>query len=364
MALLGVAQSENRIVSAQAKLDQAYYTARAVVAATEQWISNNYNARDEMLKVVPSRSSLGSGNAKIVNNGTLDGKTYDLKVWRDSASADRIYIQADATFDGFTRSAQMYLDETVSGPNIWEDAIYSEGPFGKSSGNANQINGSVATGSTSIPSNLNVNGGTQTNKYYNFTDINPPDTAVFPAKIITASLTDNAVINSDPANLNASYGTLTLSGDVSVNNVDADGNPVDVHIKIENLTINKNAVLYPIDNAGGRIFIYVLTSIYCDMKFGIGGNDTAPIVYLICNGTGSINFSGNPVMDVFLYAPDVNVEYGGTTTFNGALIANVFGWNGNITVNYRAPDLANTPFHYLDETQKTIAIRNRTWLPD
>lgn len=353
MAALLTAQVENKTVLVQEKVDQAYYTSRAVVEATSQWIQNNYNARDKMTLVVPARTTLGEGSA-FSKSSNLDGIPYELRLWRDSSNEDRIYIEASATYKGYTQKTKLSLDETVSGFTLFEDAIHSKGPFGKSSGNSNIVTGSVSTGSSSIPSNLNVNGEKVVDKHYDFDKVLPPTNIVFPAIIDSEVLTNGNVING-----NAEYGTLRINGNVYINNTDP---ATDVHIKVDNLYVSDSAIINPTNYNGGRIFIYVNSYIWCDKKFGITGNDAHPLVYIICNGIGDINFSGNPSMNVYLYGPDVNVEYGGTTVFNGAIIANVYGWNGNISVTYRQPDLENSPFSALDLAQKKINIYNITWL--
>ena len=257
----------------------------------------------------------------------------------------------------------MQLQETVSGNFLFEDAIYSKGPFGRSSGNSNIVNGSVATGSGSIPGNLNVTGARTTNKHYAFEDILPAADVVFPSFVANANLGSNnrMVLLNDTSNLNAHYGTLRIEDNVYIRNTNAQGNPQNVHILIDDFYIEDNAVIHPTNHNGGLIFIYVRNYIWADMKFGIEGNDAAPVVFLICSGTGDINFSGNPAMNVFLYGPDVNVEYGGTTVLNGAVIANVYGWNGNITVTYRRPNLEGTPFEALNMAQRTVNVSDFTW---
>ena len=355
MAALLTAQVQINIVIAQEKVDQAYYTSRAVVEASSQWIQKKYNARDKMALVIPPRTTLGETYAYSTISD-LDGIPYTLKLWRDNTNEDKIYIEAAATYGGYTQTTKLSLDETISGFDLFEDAIYSEGPFGKSSGNSNIVNGSVATGSSSIPSNLNVNGTKTTDKHYDFDKVLPPANAVFPAIIASETLNNNGVING-----NANYGTLHIDGNIFIENT----NPaVDVHIKVDNLYITSSAIVNPTNYDGGRIFIYVNSYIWCDKKFGITGNDAHPVVYIICNGIGNINFSGNPSMNVFLYGPDVDVEYGGTTVFNGAIIANVYGWNGNISVSYRQPDLEDSPFSALNDAQKRINIYNVTWLKE
>ena len=214
---------------------------------------------------------------------------------------------------------------------------------------------------------MNVSGAKTVNKYYDFEDVLPDASVVFPAKIDSASLNNDDIIN-DTFNLNAYYGTLNISRDVYIKNTDASGNPQNVHILVENLYINEKAVLIPTSATGGYIFIYVSDYVWCDKKFGIGvyeseeGTDNAaPRTFLICSGIGDISFEGNPVMNAFIYGPDVNVEYGGTTVLNGAVIANVYGWNGNVTVTYRKPDLEDTPFESLNEAQKKVSIMYPTW---
>jgi Tfp pilus assembly protein PilX len=365
VAVLAVAGAEHAQIIAKEKIDQAHYTARAVVQATADWISSNYNDRTSMALVIPNRANLGEANALTVSS-TLNGQEYNLKVWRSSSDADVVHLEATAYFQGQHATVNMHLQETVSGYMLFEDAIYSKGPFGKSSGNANMVYGSVATGSDSIPDNLNNDGyGRTTNKYYDFEDILPAADIIFPAKIETATLghLHNIVyINDEPGgNLNAHYGTLTIRDNVYIKNTDALGNPKDVHILVENLYITKSAVIYPQDYDGGYIYIYVRDYISCDMKFGIGGHNAHPIVFLICSGIGDIDFSGNPVMNAYIYGPDVNVRYGGTTDLNGAVIANVYGWNGNINVYYRKPELEGTPFEALNEQQKKVSIMYQTW---
>lgn len=360
IAMLAVASSENAQVLAEEKIDQAHYTARAVVEATSDWISANFNARDQMALVIPDRGSLGESNAFVENN-SLDGTPYELRVWRDTGDADLVHIKAKATYQGWSSTVSLALQETVSGYALFEDAIYSKGPFGKSSGNANIVVGSVATGSDSIPSNLNATAGKTVNKIYDFEDILPDASIVFPGTIPNITLNDNGIVNNDATNLNASYGTLRINDDVYIRNTDAAGNPKDVHILINDFYISESAIIHPSHNDGGRIFIYITNYIWCDKKFGIDGNDAHPIVYLICSGTGDINFSGNPYMNMYLYGPDVKVEYGGTTVLNGAIIANIYGWNGNISVTYRPPELEDSPFWGLNEAQKKVTISGQTW---
>ncbi len=360
VALLSTANSELFEVVAEENIDQAHYVARAAVQATADWIGTHYNARAEMAKVIPDRTQLGEEYAKTVTSN-INNHAYILNVWRDTSDADLVHIMATAEVNGLPATVQMSLQETISGFAIFEDAIYSKGPFGKSSGNANLVTGSVSTGSDSIPSNLNVSGAKTTLKTYMFEDILPPSDVVFPAKIASASLNSSGIVN-NTANLNVSYGTLNLSGNVTITNTDAVGNPQDVHILVDDLNLSSSAVIYPSNYNGGNIYIYVINNIVCDKKFGIEGNDAHPCVYLICSGTGDINFSGNPSMNVYLYGPDVNVEYGGSIVFNGAIIANVYGWNGNITINYRKPDLTGTPFSGLDEAQRTVSISDQTWI--
>ena len=368
VAVLAVAGIEHAQIIAVEKIDQAHYTARAVVQATADWIGANYNDRNSMALVIPNRANLGEANAYAVNS-TLNGQEYDLKVWRSSSDADVVHLEATAYYQGQHATVSMHLQETISGYALFEDAIYSKGPFGKSSGSSNMVFGSVATGSDSIPDNLNTAEGyaRTTNKYYDFEDILPAADIVFPFYIENATLghLHDPIYLNDPDsyedNPNAQYGTLTIRDNVYIKNTDSLGNPKDVHILVENLYITKSAVIYPTDYNGGYIYIYVSEYVNCDMKFGIGGHNAHPIVFLICSGTGDIEFDGNPVMNAYIYGPDVNVRYGGTTDLNGAVIANVYGWNGNINVYYRKPELEGTPFEALSAQQKKVSVMDQTW---
>jgi hypothetical protein len=370
-----VSLSEHHKVLAEEKTDQAYYTARAAVEAANQWISTHFNARDDMENVIPDRDHLG--DIRTIS-GILDGQDYTLSIWRDTADADLIHIKARATFEGFSATARMSLQETISGYALFEDAIYSKGPFAKSSGTSNIVYGSVATGAVSTPDdpqpppNLNATGAKVSEKYYDFEDILPDAGIVFATYESNAVKGDGDYLNPTTGNLNAQYGILRISDNVYIKNTDDSGNPVDVHILVDYLYINEAAIVHPTDmktgtnSGGGRVYIYVKDYIWCDKKFGVGVGDTGlddiyPRTYLICSGTGEINFSGNPFMNLYLYGPDVNVEYGGTTVFNGAVIANVYGWNGNITVSYRPPDLEDSPFSNLNEAQKKVSIMYQTW---
>ena len=75
--MLAVAAGEHSMVIAEEKIDQAYYTARAVVQATSDWINANYNARDKMIKVIWS----APGSTKETS-GELNGVDYTLSIWR------------------------------------------------------------------------------------------------------------------------------------------------------------------------------------------------------------------------------------------------------------------------------------------
>ena len=130
VAMLAMAGAEFAQVIAQEKIDQSYYTARAVVQATSDWISTHYNARDQMELVIPARTSLGEGNAYSTSN-TLNGQNYDLKVWRDSVDSDVVHIEATGYYQGQHATARLSLQETISGYALFEDAIYSKGPFGQ-----------------------------------------------------------------------------------------------------------------------------------------------------------------------------------------------------------------------------------------
>ena len=364
LAMLGMAAVENTQVIAEEKIDEAYYTARAVVQATSDWIGTHFNERDQMEEVIPERglSSLdrGIGNAYTLTS-ELNGKTYDLSIWRDETDADVIYIKATAYVEAYKSTVQMSLQETIAANVLFEDAIYSEGPFGKSSGNANLVVGSVATGSLSIPDNLNVDGAKTVDKHYTFFDVTPPSGLIWDIDYGTVTRNDGEWLNDTP-NRNVIYDQLTINDTVYVKNTDDAGNPLDVHILVDDLNVSYAAIIQPEDNDGGRIFIYCTTNIFCDKKFGVGGDPDQPIVYIICNGSGSVNFSGNPFMNLYLYGPDVDVEYGGTTVYYGALIANVYGWNGNINVYYRAPeDLDSSPFSTLNGAQEGIQIADQTW---
>lgn len=377
IGMLGVAATEHKMIIAEERIDQAYYTARAAVQGTVDWINANYNARDKMATVIPS----APGSSKT-SSGELNGVDYDLSVWRETSELIIIKAVATNNVNGevYHASASLSLTETVSAYHLFEDAIYSWQDFGMSAGGgsgSNVVIGSVSTGASTAPENLNVYAsesdyasGTQQavvlNKEYIFTGILPEDMSIFnPAEYFgTLSLTDGSIVN-ETSNLNAWYEDLSITGTVTIKNVDVAGNPQDVHILTNDLNIASAAIIKPSDNNGGRIFIYVAGEIFCGDKFGIDGNPDQPIVYLICSPNGgNISFSGNPFMRCYLYGPYVNVEYGGTTIFYGAIIANVYGWNGNVTVKYRAPELENSPFSSLELSQSRVSISNLTWNKD
>lgn len=363
VAVLAIAATERNQIIAEEKLDQAYYNARAVVQAAADWIEARHNDRDQMDLVVPPRTPPRGEKYARTTTSELNGDEYTLRIWRDDDDADLIHIAAKTSHDGLPGWAALELQETISGFVLFEDAIYSKGPFGKSSGNANNVYGSVATGHSSIPDNLNATGAKTVNKIYEFEDILPAADIVFPTRVENAYLgskKDIVYINDTP-NLNADYGTLRLHDYVYIRNTDTDNNPQDVHIQVKKLIIDDKVSLHPKDNDGGRIFIYVTEHIQVGKKFDIDGSRDAPVVYLICSGNGDIDFSGNSVMCVYIYGPDVNVEYGGSVILNGAIIANCFGWNGNIHIQHRKPNLSGTPFDALNQKQRTINISGITW---
>lgn len=370
VAVLAVATTEHAQVIAEEKLDQAYYNARAVVQATADWISARYNDHDQMALVVPSRALLGESHAHAITS-ELNGDEYTLRIWRDDHNADLIHIVAETSHDGLPGRAALELQETISGLSPFADAIYTKGGFSKAAGSANRVYyGDVTTGHDVIPDNLTVVYGKKTpGKIFEFEDISPAKNIVFPPRIenaVLGSKTKVIYINDTP-NLNADYGTLKLQDTVHVKNVDdATGKPRDVHIRVDYLDVTEggHVFLHPKDYFGGRIFIYVTKRIWVSSKFTIGGYINSPAVYLICSESKSsieppsrIACTGNTYINAFIYAPDIEVHFGGNTTLYGAIIANVYGWNGNVWIWYRKPNLNGTPFEELN----TVNINGITW---
>lgn len=375
LAMLAIAGTENAQVIAEEKIDQAHYTARAVVQATYDWMYANKRMRDDMTQVIPARTTLGESYAKT-SSSQLAGREYDLKVWRDSGDEDLIHIQATAYYQGhsgLSSTVSMTLQETISDYVLFEDAIYSKGPFGDlgghTSGNSNTVIGSVATAADYLPDNLNYSLGGKTNKYFDFPVILPDDNVVYSDYIAALTLNAGNYMNIGP-NLNANIGTLTLSGgsgngkNVYIQN-SADSSQ-SVYIKIENLNISAETTLVPTYLDGGRIFIYVTGNINIDQQINILGDSTdsnyIPRVYLICSGDGYLLMEGNAEKYLYIYGPDINVEFKGCDNYFGAIIANIFGWTGALQVEYRDPDdFAGSPFAGLDTEAGRVAITPPIW---
>jgi hypothetical protein len=349
VAVLAIAATERNQIIAEEKLDQAYYNARAVVQAAADWIEARHNDPDLDL-VVPPR---GAGHRTI--NHKLNGDDYTLRIWRDDNDADLIHIDAKAFHDGLPGRAALELRASSGGPSLFEYAIFSQDPF-EVSGKANNVDGGVATGSNvDIPSKLNNSPYKRdTNIKYTLEKIQPPENVNFHSR---NHLYNGGYLN-DLSYLDVKYPDLNLEGNVRIKN------PRDVHIQINKLSINKHTTLTPDENNGGRIFIYAdCIEVKQNRKLNIEGNDTKPVVYLICSGTGEMVLSGDEksAMNVFIYAPYMDIEYKGNVTLNGAIMANVFKCNGHTDIKHREPDFSNSPFEALNQKQSITNISGITW---
>ena len=419
LGILAMAESETRIMHYDERHDQAYYIARSVVAATETWISAKYQNRDELKKVVPEVD----GGEKDTP-GELDGSKYILSVKRQSlideggndTGIDVITIKAIATFDGVSASAKMSLFETISGKGLFDDAIYSISAF-DSGGNMNLVPmsppPSVSTGGYADNNNngyvdwLAINSGDsiyKINKNLYFDRFNPsgPDgsTNYDGPAIIFKPMDFEAVDPNIDSFVNYPdepeiSSTITISSNtlfpnnltlydyatIIVNNVLEDGiQPQDIHIRIDgDLVIDgsgnadKKPIIKVASNSGGKVFIYVYGMTICEnpASLAIEGdydNDgsATPAIYLILNGpSGDITLIGNPNIHAYVYAPTTNVHFGGNADFYGAVIANQFGWNGGITMNYiKPPSFIGTPFEPLDQNSRKIDVDNQKWIVD
>lgn len=361
LAVLGVAANENRLVLTEEKIDQAYYTARAVVDGTAQWISHNYNARDAMELVIPDRDNLGEENA-FTSDNELDGKPYELKVWRDSISPDMVHIEAVATYQGVSSSAKMVLLETVSGITVFEHAIFTfEGFTGITPSSSHMIHGSVATNAPSIPDQLNTDGPKEINVGLEYELIEPPSyvTSLEKESITIGNNGDTTITE----NMNLQSLVLNNNATLNITNVDTFGNPKDIHIAIETLDMGNKASIVPSDDHGGRIYLYVTGNIIDkNNSFNVEGDQSKPIIYLIYSGESNITIRGDSNMNLFIYAPDITVHYGGNTDLYGAVMVGNFGLNGNVDVYYRMADLEDSPFSNLEIAEKKVTVSNQTWI--
>jgi Tfp pilus assembly protein PilX len=396
MAILSLSFSEIKIVHYDERHDQAYYLARSVVDATETWIASNFNNRSAMEQVVPP-----SAGVVKTTNGVLDGHDYTLQVWREtnSEASDTIFIEATATFKNVSSKAALSLTETISGYSIFEDAIYSYGPFSKIAGAAITLYPSspppgVTTGATynnQTTARMNnafyPSGTREINQgiLYDFETIDPPNGVIF-TQVLPDPTTDWTAVNVT-LDENTEMENLILAGStvLTIKNVEEDGvTPKNMHIKINgDLDINKSGGSYPTikpsNYHGGKIFIYIYGTVTCLNPAAItiegdsGPADGQPVsdtegpaVYLICNGDGNeVKIIGNPYVKAYIYAPNMTVNVGGTTDLYGAVIAEHFGWNGNIGVHYVKPfSFEGTPFENMYLYDRKISIANQTWLLD
>lgn len=377
LAMLAVANTEHTQVLAEEKIDQAYYVARAAAQATADWISANFNARDQMNKVVPKRvADRTAGDPSVTTQtGTLDGATYSLTIWRHAVpDEDLIYIEAAAEYMGYPAKAQISLREAITTGHYFDDAIYAIGAITDIDGGGNGSNtiiGSVATAADYINPNLNT---VPTPNNYTYQKVlsfwtKTPDYNIFSFKVADEIIfspkpnQDPPIINVPPytgtGNLNAQFTDLTLDGEIRIDN-STDPNAI-VHICVDNLTIKSASTITPMYPYGGRIFIYVMGTISCDKEFSIGGNSDNPLTYLVCNGGGTINFSGNSTICAFVYGPFIDIKLGGgggQVNVYGALIANIYGHNGNLKITWREPNLEGT---VLDVDQDIVTISYLTW---
>lgn len=394
MGILSYALTETKIVSYDERHEQAYYLAHSVVSTTEAWISANFNDRVSMAKVIPS--AVGEGNA-IITNSNLNNSLYTLKVWRDSRVdySDFIYIEAEATYRDVKASAKLSLTETISGYSIFDDAIYSLGPFSNKNGTAITLYPNPPVPSVSTGANYNAgdtakidkafypDGESQVNqgRVLTFGKVDPPANVIFTYFDPDPETTwhnDPDILISENTVLN----DVVLSGStvVTIQNTDAVGNPQNIHIMIlGDLTIEKSSgsfpTITPSDYNGGKIFIYIYGDLYCmnpaalivEGHVGPAVSDTTgPAIYFICNGdNGEIEIIGNPYIKAYIYAPKMTVNVGGTTDLYGAVIAKFFGWNGNIGVHYVKPySFDNSPFANMGLFDEKISIDNQTWRID
>ena len=379
MGILAVANAEHAQIIAEEKIDQAYYKARAVVQATADWMYYNKRLRDDMAKVIPDRTLLGWENRKEINS-KLDAteNDYYLAIWRDEHDEDLIHIQATATYQGQSAKASMTIQETVSDYVLFEDAIYSKGPFGEhASGTSNLVVGSVATAADTIPDNLNADSY-RTRKVFEFPDIGPYTNLEPPpvyADYIPSEVLDASEYMNLSDNLNAHYGSLTLSGGPSnvvyIRNTNSIGQAKDVYIWIENLDADAETTIVPTNLYGGRIFIYITKTVNIQQQINIVGDDIntsyEPRVYFICSNecAGTFNMEGNAHKYLYFYGPNISMEFRGCDGFYGAVIADIFGWTGNLGVEYRQPSSFNgTPFAGLDDEAGQVSVNFPTWYKD
>jgi hypothetical protein len=392
MGVLAMSLTESRIVSYDEKHDQAYYLARSVVSTTERWIAANFNDRDAMKLVIPT--AFGEG-AAYVTESTLDSHRYNLRVWRDARSgySDTIYIEATATFRDVSATAKLSLNETISGYNLFDDAIYSLGPFSNKSGTAITLYPqspppSVSTGATYNAGDTakidkafydKTDGSVNQGRVYDFKVVNPPDNVTFPVTI-SAAFTEwkNMAVLTEQNTIIA--GNLEISGNTvwTIQNMDATNVAQDVHVVINgDVTIKKVGgnfpTIKPSHYNGGKIYIYIYGAVTCtnpdalliEGDEGPAVNETSgPAIFLICNGIGdTIEIIGNPYIKAYVYAPKMTVNVGGTTDLYGAVISEHFGWNGNIGVHYVKPySFAGSPFANMGLFDEKISINNQTWL--
>jgi hypothetical protein len=314
--ITAVSYSENRQSIVEEKRLKAYYTARSAADSTAEWLVDTANL-DNVTNVVPD----DQGEAYAVSGtGNLENTGFTVKVTKDDANIQLVYIEAISNIDGTQGKAALTIHESgvYSGTAPFDNTIFASNNV-TLTGNTYVDGGIEAGGIIDANSNVTITG---TQKEHSSRD--------FPPWVMNETLVDADPYNLDIKNneslvisSNARYGiiqvrnggTLTfMTGStelvVMADTLDFDG------------TINVQGT--------GKLKLYVNS--YVDIGGSVISTPGSLIIYL---ATGSsMKLPGNTTFNGFVYGPEATVDLNGTPGFTGAIIAETVTGVGTSNLYY------------------------------
>ncbi len=354
IGIFSVAFAEHKLVLAEERTTQAYYTARSIVSGTFDWLRLNIWDTDEYKTNVPTELGWDYGKH---SSGSIDGMTYDLWIWRDEATTSMVHVRSKAvnTVEGTPYSATVELTYISSDVGLFDDTIYSKEDI-EAEGSSNSAVGGNVRSEQSIDYKLNVVGGVPipNSPPIDFPPIDPPPGTVYADEYFgTQTWTTGTVISG-----NTKYnGQLNATGEVTIQNT------TDLIIWIDSMSYDELTIT---TTGQGRVFIFVqndFESQKTKSKIDIVNSDNLPYTYLILNSENSVVLNGNNILQLYLYAPTSEISFGGCPGLSGALIVNEFALNGNVVITKVEPNLAGSPFEAVSNALAAGMTISRKWLP-
>jgi Tfp pilus assembly protein PilX len=293
------------------------------------------------------------GSVTIGNSGAVDGDVYTKGNLTMSGSGK---INGNASSDGT-------LDMTSGSGYIADNAtIGGDASF---AGGGNKIGGILKYGGTARyawgNSSSFVHSGAE-----NITDYTPIDLSKYNAPslpdVTVPSITSPAVIGS--GNIVRSSGVADSNFMSAVNSlpygsiITFDTSKDDISLIVNSNYNNGSGVCWEVSGTH-NLYVYLAGnlnfSVNSNEYIGMHNRSTTPQIYIMGNGNSTVSLNNNSEMDAYIYMPHGKFSASGSPIaqykFIGSCVCNSVDIEGNVKLNYSAPDLSGTPLEILTTQQ-------------